>query len=144
MNVAGILKKKGRRVLTVPQTAPVSQAATRLIQDRIGVLVVSGNGRDIQGIVSERDVLHALCSYGVDLVTMKVDDIMTRHVETCTPHDDVKHVLSMMTQHRFRHMPVVGENGLCGIISIRDIVKYRLEEGERETDVAREALVLSS
>ena len=144
MIVAEILKKKGRRVLTVRQTATVLEVTSRLTQDRIGVLVVSESGRDIQGIVSERDVLHALCRYGANLVTMKVDDIMTRHVETCTPHDDVKHVMSMMAQHRFRHMPVVGENGLCGIISIRDIVNQRLEAGEGETDVALEALVFSS
>ncbi|MGD2171213.1 MAG: CBS domain-containing protein [Gammaproteobacteria bacterium] len=144
MIIAEILKKKGRRVLTVQQTAPVLEATSRLTQDRIGALVVSSSGRDIQGIVSERDILHALGRYGADLITMKVEDIMTRHVETCTPHDDVKQVMSMMAQHRCRHMPVVGDNGLCGILSVRDIVKQRLEGGEEETDVAREALVFSS
>ena len=144
MIVSGILKKKGRRVLTVQQTAPILEVTSRLTQDRIGVLVVSSSGRDIQGIVSERDVLHALGRYGADVLRMKAEDIMTRHVETCTPNDDIKDVMSMMAQHGFRHMPVVGENGLCGILSVRDIVKQRLEGGERETDVAREALVFSS
>lgn len=144
MIVAEILKKKGRRVLTVRQTATVLEVISRLTQDRIGVLVVSESGRDIQGIVSERDVLHALGRFGADLITMKVDNIMTRHVETCSPDDEVKDVMSTMAQHGFRHMPVVGENGLCGILSVRDIVKQRLEGGELETDVACEALVFSS
>ena len=143
MSVAGILRKKGSRVLTVPQTAPILEAASRMTHDRIGALVVSKNGRDIQGIVSERDVLHALGRCGADVMTMKVEDIMTRYVESCAPQDDVKHVMSIMAQHRCRHMPVVGENGLCGIISLRDIVKQRLEEGEPEVDVAREALIFS-
>ena len=144
MIVGEILKKKGKRVLTVKETAPVLEATSRLTRDQIGALVVSSTGRDIQGIISERDVLHALGRYGADLMTMKVEDIMTRHVETCAPHDDVKQVMSMMAQHRCRHLPVVGENGLCGIISVRDVVRQRLAGGERETDVAREALVFSS
>ena len=143
MSVAGILRKKGSRVLTVLETAPVLEAANRMIHDRIGALVVSKNGRDIQGIVSERDVFQAVGRCGADIMTMKVEDIMTRHVETCAPQDDLKHVMSMMAQHHCRHMPVVGENGLCGIISIRDIVKQRLEEGEPEIDVACEALLFS-
>jgi CBS domain-containing protein len=143
VSVAGILRKKGSRVLTVPQTAPVLDAASRMTHDRIGALVVSNNGRNIQGIVSERDVLHALGRCGADVMTMKVEDIMTRYVETCAPQDDVKHVMSMMAQNRCRHMPVVGENGLCGIISVRDIVNQRLEEGESEVVVAREALIFS-
>ena len=144
MIVAGILKKKGSRVLTVKKTATIPEAASRMTQDRIGVLVVSTTGRDLEGIISERDVLHALGRNGSNLMTMKVEEIMTRHVETCTPQDDVKHVMSMMAQHRCRHMPVVEESRLRGIISIRDIVKYRLDEGERETDVAREALAFTS
>jgi CBS domain-containing protein len=143
MNVAGILRKKGSRVLTVPQTASILNAASRMAHDRIGALVVSDTGRDIQGIVSERDVLHALGRCGADVVTMKVEDIMTRYVETCAPQDDVKNVMSMMAQNSCRHMPVVGENGLCGIISVRDIVNHRLDDGESEMDVAREALVFS-
>ena len=143
MSVAEILRKKGSRVLTVPQTAPVLEAASRMTHDRIGALVVSKNGRDIQGIVSERDVLHALGRCGADVMTMKVEDIMTRRVETCVPQDDVKRVMSIMTQHRCRHMPVVDHGRLCGMISIGDIVKQRLEEAELETNVAREALIFS-
>ena len=143
MSVAGILRKKGSRVLTVLQTTPVLEAVCRMDRDRVGALVVSHNGRDIQGIISERDVLHALASNGAGLKTMKVEDIMTRHVESCAPQDNVKHVMSIMTQHRCRHMPVVNDAGLCGMISIGDVVKQRLQDAELETNVAREALIFS-
>ncbi len=143
MSVAGILNKKGSRVLTVLQTTPIPEAIDRMKRERVGALVVSDNDRDIQGIISERDVLHALASNGAELLTMKVEDIMTRRVESCVPQDNVKRVMSIMTQGRFRHMPVVDDSGLCGMISIGDVVKQRLEEAELETHVAREALILS-
>jgi len=112
MNVAEILKKKGNRVVTVPETAPVLEAVSRMAYDRIGALVVSRDGRNIEGIITERDVLLALAGNGAGLATMKVEDIMTRYVVSCTSQDDLKHVMSLMAQHRFRHMPVVGEIGL--------------------------------
>jgi len=143
MNVATILKTKGTRVVTVTETTPILEAACRMTYDRIGALLVSRNGRDIEGIITERDVLHALAANGARLMTMKVEDIMTRHVESCTPQDDLKHVMSAMARHRFRHMPVVGDNGLCGMISVGDIVKQRLQEGEAEGDVARDALTFA-
>lgn len=143
MSVAGILNKKGSAVLTVLQTTPIPEAIDRMKRERVGALVVSDNGRDIQGIFSERDVLHALASNGAELLTMKVEDIMTRRVESCVLQDNVKRVMSIMTQRRFRHMPVVDDDGLCGMISIGDVVKQRLEEAELETNVAREALILS-
>ncbi len=143
MSVAGILNKKGSRVLTVLQTTPIPEAIDRMKRERVGALVVSDNDRDIQGIISERDVLHALASNGAELLTMKVEDIMTRRVESCVRQDNVKRVMSIMTQRRCRHMPVVDDDGLCGMISIGDVVKQRLEEAELETNVAREALILS-
>jgi CBS domain-containing protein len=143
MSVAGILNKKGSRVLTVLQTTPIPEAIDRMKRERVGALVVSDNDRDIQGIISERDVLHALASNGAELLTMKVEDIMTRRVESCVRQDNVKRVMSVMTQRRCRHMPVVDDDGLCGMISIGDVVKQRLEEAELETNVAREALILS-
>ena len=143
MSVAGILDKKGASVLTVRQTTPIPEAIDRMKRKKVGALVVSDNGRDIQGIISERDVLHALAQYGAAFLAMKVEDVMTRRVVSCVPQDNVKRVMSIMTKGRFRHMPVVGDNGLCGMISIGDVVKQRLEEAEIETNVAREALSLS-
>lgn len=143
MSVKEILNKKGARVLTVPQATAIPDAIERMKREKIGSLVVSDNGRDIHGIISERDVLSALAEQGAGLLTMTVADIMTRRVECCAPEDNIKHVMAVMTQHRFRHMPVVGDDGLCGIISIGDVVKQRLEDSEIETNVAREALILS-
>ena len=143
MSVKEILNKKGARVLTVPQATAIPDAIERMKREKIGSLVVSDNGRDIHGIISERDVLIALAERGAGLLTMTVADIMTRRVESCTPEDNIKNVMAVMTQHRFRHMPVVGNDGLCGIISIGDVVKQRLEDSEIEANVAREALILS-
>ena len=143
MTVAGILNKKGGAVLTVSQTAQISEAVAKMHRERVGALVVSSDNRTLQGIVSERDILAALATHGAALMNMKVEDIMTRRVESCTPEDSLKRVMSTMTQRRFRHMPVMGDDGLCGMVSIGDVVKQRLEEAELETNVAREVLILS-
>ncbi len=143
MTVAGILNKKGGAVLTVSQTAQIADAVAKMHRERVGALVVSSDNRTIQGIISERDILAALATHGAALMNMKVEDIMTRRVESCTPEDSLKRVMSTMTQRRFRHMPVIGDDGLCGMISIGDVVKQRLEEAELETNVAREVLILS-
>lgn len=144
MSVAEILHRKGRKVISVPPTTTIVDAVARMRREKVGALIVSSDGRSIQGIMSERDVLNGLASEGAALLEHKVQDLMTRRVETCKAEDDTKSILSAMTQHRFRHMPVVDEDGaLCGMISIGDIVKQRLEEAELETNVAREALIFS-
>lgn len=143
MSVEEILKHKGRKVLTVLQASSVPHAVTRMKREKVGALVVSDDGRTIQGIVSERDILHALASHGAGLMEMSVHDVMTTRVEACRPEDSLKHVMSVMTNRRFRHMPVVDDDGLCGIVSIGDVVVQRLADAELETNVAREALILS-
>ncbi len=143
MSVERILKRKGRKVLTIPQATAVADAVDRMKRERVGALVVSDDGRGIQGIISERDVLHALASHGAGLLEMSVRDIMTTRVEACAPDDDLKRIMSTMTNRRFRHMPVVDDEGLCGMVSIGDVVVQRLEDAELETSVAREALILS-
>ena len=143
MSVERILKRKGRKVFTVPQAIPVPDAVDRMKRERVGTLVVSDDGRTIQGIISERDILHALASYGAGLMEMSVRDIMTKRVEACQLEDSLKQIMSTMTNRRFRHMPVVDDGGLCGMVSIGDVVVQRLEDAELETNVAREALILS-
>lgn len=143
MSVAEILHKKGRKVISVPPTTSVADAVGRMRREKVGALIVSSDGRGIQGIVSERDVLNGLAEQGAALLERKVQDIMTRRVEYCGPEDGTKEIMTTMTQRRFRHMPVVDESGLCGMISIGDIVKQRLEEAEIETNVAREAFIFS-
>ncbi len=143
MSVERILKRKGRKVLTIPQATVVRDAVERMKRDRVGALVVSDDGHTLQGIMSERDILHALASHGARLLDMSVRDIMTRQVEACHPDDDLKRIMTTMTHRRFRHMPVVDDSGLCGMVSIGDVVVQRLEDAELETSVAREALILS-
>lgn len=143
MSVSEILHKKGSKVINVPPTTSVMEAVTRMSRERVGALVVSSDGRSVEGIISERDVLNALASKGAALMNHAVADFMTRRVEICGPEDDTKEIMAIMTQRRFRHMPVVDQNGLCGMISIGDIVKQRLEEAVIETNVAREALIFS-
>jgi CBS domain-containing protein len=143
MSVEGILRKKGRNVLFVSPTTRIEEAVDRMKSDKVGALVVSEDGRGIQGIISERDILHALASHGAALMAMAVEDIMTSRVESCHPQDSLKQVMAVMTQRHFRHMPVLDDDGLCGMISIRDVMANRLETAELETNVAREALILS-
>lgn len=143
MSVERILKRKGRKVLTVLQATSVPDAVDRMKREKVGALVVSDDGRTIQGIISERDILNALASYGAGLKDMSVRDIMTTRVESCKLEDSLKQIMSIMTNRRFRHMPVVDDNGLCGMVSLGDVVFQRLQDAELETSVAREALILS-
>ncbi len=143
MSVERILKRKGRKVFTVSQAAPVPDAVDRMKREKVGALVVSDDGREIQGIISERDILHAVASHGAGLMEMSVRDIMTKRVEACHLEDSLKQIMSVMTNRRFRHMPVTDDDGLCGMVSIGDVVVQRLEDAELETNVAREALILS-
>lgn len=143
MSVEQILKRKGRKVLTILQSKSLPDAVDLMKRERVGALVVSDDGRTIQGIISERDIVHAFASHGAGLTQMSVGDIMTTRVEACEPGDGLKHIMSVMTNRRFRHMPVVDDDGLCGIVSVGDVVVQRLEEAELETSVAREALILS-
>ncbi len=140
MTVQQILMQKGKRVIVVHRHTPVASAVETMRHERVGALVVSRNGREIQGLVSERDVIRALVSRGVNrCLTMPVAGIMSCPVESCRPDDSLRWVLAAMTQQRVRHMPVLKNGVLCGIVSIGDVVRQRLAEAESEARVAREA-----
>jgi len=143
MKVADILDKKGRRVVTIRSDASIETAVHRLALERIGALVVSEDGEIVEGIVSERDILHALAREGGAILGpgRRVAEIMTRAVRTCGPHDSVKHLMDTMTRYRVRHLPVVEEGRLIGLVSIGDVVKNRLEEMELETNVLRDVVL---
>lgn len=144
MTVRGILKRKGREVIVVHRRTLVSDAIAKMRRRSVGALVISQDGREIQGIVTERDMVHALAAQGVDkLLSMTVAGVRSRPVEVCRPNDSVKRIMGIMTRRRVRHMPVVDDNGLCGIVSIGDVVKQRLAETELEVDVIRETLMIS-
>jgi len=141
MNVDGILRTKGAVVVTIRPDATIGDLVRGLRADRIGAMIVSEDGRSILGIISERDVVRGLAERGSRILQAPVADLMTRDVVSCTPRDTVKQVMAEMTRRRVRHLPVVADGVLCGIVSIGDVVKNRLEEMETETNVLREAYI---
>ena len=137
MNVETILRNKGNWVATIRPDATIADAVNMLHRERIGAIVVSEDGYSVDGILSERDVVNALADSGGALLARKVDDIMTRNVVTCEPSDTVGGLMAEMTNRRIRHFPVVADGRLCGIVSIGDLVKNRLDEVEFEAKSLR-------
>jgi CBS domain-containing protein len=132
MRIAEILRRKGSEVATVPPETTVRSLLDTLAEHNIGAVVVSPDGDRIAGIVSERDVVRSLHARGADLLDTPVSAIMTVDVRTCAPGDAVDGLRRTMTEHRVRHLPVVHEGRLIGIVSIGDVVKTRMEELEAE------------
>lgn len=128
MQVADILARKGSLVETVPPGTTVRDIVAKLKELGIGSLIVSVSGTTIDGIVSERDIVGRLDSDGGDLLDLAVDQIMTRDVVTCGLADRADGLLTMMTSRRIRHLPVIDNGVLAGIVSIGDVVKCRLDE----------------
>lgn len=138
MGVDGILRAKGTRVATIKPDATVVDLLRGLRDEGIGAMVVSDDGYHLDGIVSERDVVRALARVGARVLQQPVSEIMSTEVMTCSPTDLVKSVMELMTRHRIRHLPVMSNGRLAGIISIGDVVKNRLDEMATETSVLRE------
>ena len=138
MRVSTIIQSKGAKVHTIAPDATVADAVARLRELRIGALVVSGDGAAIDGIVSERDIVHGLAEDGEGLLDRRVADLMTVEVVTCTPEDTGRGVLGYMTERRVRHVPVVEDGRLSGMVSIGDVVKSRLDEIMREAEALRD------
>jgi CBS domain-containing protein len=133
MRIHSILKTKGTFVATIDPSTTVCDASRRLVSNGVGALVVSKDGEHIDGILSERDVARALADHGSDIVDLTVDQLMTAEVMTCRDDDTIDHLMALMTEHRIRHVPVVDDGRLIGIVSIGDVVKHRLGELETET-----------
>lgn len=145
MKVADILKTKGDAVRTVSSRAPVSEAVRLLVgPPQIGALVVSDDeGRTVHGIVSERDLVRRLVTDGAPLLELTVRDVMTRDVTTCTLDNTLDEVMAEMTHRRHRHLPVVRNDRLVGLVSIGDVVQHRLAEKRSETGVLRDIYLAS-
>ena len=137
MNVEAILRNKGSTVATVQPDATVGEAVALLRRKAIGALVVSGDGRAVDGILSERDLVHALADRGAALLDLRVEQLMTHRVVTCSPRDSVGDLMAQMTERRIRHIPVLRDGALAGIVSIGDVVKFRLDEMEYEASSLR-------
>ena len=143
MSVALILKAKSAHVETTRPDATLYTVVWNLKVKGIGAQVVSEDGTTVLGLISERDIIRGLTKHGTKLLTLPVSELMTSPAVTCTPGENIRAVMARMTRYRVRHLPVVEGGKLCGIVSLGDVVKYRLDELELEANVLRENLMTS-
>jgi CBS domain-containing protein len=138
MTVKAILSAKGSDVSTIEPTVTIGTAVKRLAEQRIGALVVQGADNRVVGIISERDIVFAVAERGAGIFHDPVSTVMTRKVVSCHESDTVSAVMEWMTSGKFRHLPVIEDNRLVGIVSIGDVVKHRLGQIEGETAALRD------
>jgi CBS domain-containing protein len=138
MTVSSILAAKGVDVIIIEPTATLAAAAALLTQKRIGALVIVGAAGRVTGILSERDIVHAIAERGRQALDEPLSQAMTREVATCGPDDEIPSLMERMTNGKFRHMPVIKDGMLAGIVSIGDIVKQRVDAMERESEAMRD------
>ena len=141
MKVQDILNAKGAGFSTIRPTATVAAAVGRLKAEGIGALVVTDQSEALLGLVAERDIVQGLAERGADLLQLTVADIMHKRPGTCAPEDDVKEIMATMTTKRRRHLVVLTDGKLSGIVSIGDVVKNRLDEMALETSMLRDAYI---
>ncbi len=132
MRIGTIVAGKGDRVATIAPEATIADAVQRLADEGVGALVVSTDGARIDGIISERDIVRSLGRGQTGALALRVDDLMTSEVVTCSPSDTVDTLMAIMTDKRIRHVPMIEDDRLAGIVSIGDVVKWRLHELEEE------------
>jgi len=139
MKVTEILHGKGGDVITIWPGASLTSAVDRMTKRNVGALVVVDDDGKVLGLVSERDVVHALAAAPGQALTDEVVDVMSRRLVTCGPDDRLADLMAVMTEHRVRHLPVIDHGRLVGLVSIGDLVKARLAELEFESSVLRDA-----
>ena len=138
MLVSTILAQKGNRIISVSPDDRISDVAALLTRERIGAVLVRDPEQALVGVLSERDIVNAIADQGSNCLELAVHDLMTSEVVTCQPGDSLNQVMSLMTELRIRHVPVVVDGDLVGIISIGDVVKHRLAEVESEAESLRD------
>jgi len=126
MYVSALLENKGANVITAAPNTTVDKAVALLAENKIGVLVISADGKSVDGILSERDIVRALAEQGNDIGNADAATLMSRDVVSCAPGDTIESLMGLMTERRIRHLPVLENGKLAGIVSIGDIVKHRL------------------
>lgn len=142
MIVKSILQQKGNTpIQTIDPTMSVAEAARILSEKRIGALIAVDQGGEIVGIFSERDAVRGMALHGEALKDRKVSDLMTKDVQVCSENDDIDQLMRVMTTRRIRHLPVVSDGALVGIVTIGDVVKSKLDEVEMEVDNLRQYIV---
>lgn len=134
MRITDVLRQKGDLVVTITPDQSVKELLDALAQYKVGALVVSSGAGSVDGIVSERDVVRRLQALGPSVLDQPVASIMTSEVHTAVPEDSLEDLMVMMTERRFRHVPVMVDGRLVGIVSIGDVVKYRIKELQSERD----------
>jgi CBS domain-containing protein len=137
--VRDVLEAKGSTVLTVPPATTVARVAQRMRSEHIGAFVVSARVGQLDGLVSERDIVFAIARHGEGALELPVSAVMSRAPLTCAPDDSVRAVMAEMTRERVRHLPVIEHGQLRGIISIGDVVKASIDDADLETSVMRDA-----
>lgn len=148
MKIETLLQKKGHAVVTATPEASVGEVVELLRQHRIGCVVISNDGKHIDGLVAVRDIAYAMAerasrirtALGADILDAPISRIMTHEVQSCGPQDTLRHVMMVMTLRHILHVPVVEKGELCGIVSIDDVVKYAVEEMELEKAVLQDAV----
>lgn len=141
MTVSVIVANKGRNVVSIEPNASLADAVRLLAEKRIGAAVILGADRRLAGIISERDIVRVLAERGAAVLDEPVSRTMTRKVESCNENETVAQIMERMTQGKFRHMPVVDQGQVVGVVSIGDIVKHRLHEMERESTAMRDYIM---
>ncbi len=137
MHVERILALKGNEVISVRLDDTIGRAAGLMSDNRIGAVLVRDDEGFVEGVLSERDIVRGVARIGARCMDTSVDELMTREVIYCQPEDDIDTIMSVMTEHRVRHLPVMRDGHLLGIISIGDVVKFRMEEIEFEAAAMR-------
>ena len=141
MTISIILASKGREVVTIAPNASLASAVGLLVEKRIGAVLILGADRRVVGILSERDVVRALAERGAGALEEPVSQTMTRKVSTCNENESVFNIMERMTEGRSRHVPVVDQGQLVGIVSIGDVVKHRLHEMQRDSATMHEYIL---
>jgi len=137
MTVRSILERKGRNVVTIAPEQTLADAAKLLSDHRIGAVVLVNAEQGVLGILSERDIVRAVAAEGSEALEKPISAVMTSKVQVCSESATVNEVMRVMTQGRFRHLPVAKDDKLVGIVSIGDVVKWRMEEVQREAEEIR-------
>ncbi len=143
MHISAILNAKETEVIATGPAETVAATARLLNYQRIGAVLVRDAKDNVIGVVSERDIIHGIAVNGARALDMEVRELMTKEVVTCKPTDTISEVMRVMTTRRFRHLPVMEDGTLKGMISIGDVVKHRLDESELETRVLRDYVIAS-
>ena len=138
MYVQTILGTKGSKVVTTRPGETIEATSRLLTANKIGAVIVADEAGKLVGVISERDIVGAMAAHGARVAAMRVEELMTRDVLTCRPSDTISEIMAVMTARRVRHLPVIEDDKLLGIVSIGDVVKHRLDEAALEVDSMRQ------